>query len=238
MDVSRIKIKDQLFTLKDPVSRNLANAANETANNAAADVATAFNAAQEAKVTANAANNTANIAEDNATIAINNSQEAIDTANAADTKAEQALSRDIPTKISELQNDAGFITEAYVDTAISELNLPSLVEDFDTNISISDYMEGTLSLRKFGRVCSLFSTVHTIGNIIVGAYDVTMSAQIPSKFLPCDTYRAIVVRSDSGNDNFGSLIIDSASGSVRYAVNTPGVTGVYLNSCATYITKE
>ena len=45
MDVSRIKIKDQLFTLKDPVSRDLANAASEKATKAAADAATAFNAA-------------------------------------------------------------------------------------------------------------------------------------------------------------------------------------------------
>ena len=238
MDVSRIKIKGQLFTIKDPVSRDLANAASETANNAAADVATAFNTAQEAKVTANAANNTANIAEDNATIAINKSQEAVDTANAANTKAEQALSRYIPTKISELQNDAGFITSTYVDTAISELNLPTSIESFDINISISNYIEGTLSLRKFGRVCSLFSDIHTIGNLTVGVYDVTLSTQIPSKFLPCNTYRAIVMRSDSANDNFGTLVLDNASGGVHYAVNTPGVTGVYLNSCATYITKE
>lgn len=34
MDVSRIKIKDQLFTLKDPVSRDLANAANAKAEQA------------------------------------------------------------------------------------------------------------------------------------------------------------------------------------------------------------
>ena len=84
MDVSRIKIKDQLFTIKDPVSRDLANAANEKANKAAADAATAFNAAHEATVSANAANATANIAEDNATLAM-------DTANAANAKAEQAV---------------------------------------------------------------------------------------------------------------------------------------------------
>ena len=84
MDVSRIKIKDQLFTLKDPVSRDLANAANEKANKAAADAATAFNAAHEATVSANAANATANIAEDNATLAM-------DTANAANAKAEKAI---------------------------------------------------------------------------------------------------------------------------------------------------
>ena len=80
MDVSRIKIKDQIFTIKDPVSRDLANAANEKANKAAADAATAFNAAQEATTSANAANATANIAEDNATSALN-------TANAANAKA-------------------------------------------------------------------------------------------------------------------------------------------------------
>ena len=84
MVVSRIKIKDQLFTLKDPVSRDLANAANEKANKAAADAATAFNAAHEATVSANAANATANIAEDNATLAM-------DTANAANAKAEKAI---------------------------------------------------------------------------------------------------------------------------------------------------
>lgn len=84
MDVSRLKIKDQIFTLKDPVSRDLANAANETANNAAADAATAFSAAQEASVSANAANATANIAEDNATAAMA-------TANAANAKAEKAI---------------------------------------------------------------------------------------------------------------------------------------------------
>ena len=56
MDVSRIKIKDQLFTIKDPVSRDLANAASEKANKAATDAATAFNAAQEAAASANAAN--------------------------------------------------------------------------------------------------------------------------------------------------------------------------------------
>ena len=84
MDVSRIKIKDQLFTLKDPVSRDLANAASETANKAVADAATAFNAAQQAAASANAANATANIAEDNATTAM-------DTANAANAKAEKAI---------------------------------------------------------------------------------------------------------------------------------------------------
>ena len=84
MDVSRLKIKDQIFTLKDPVSRDLANVANKTANKAVADAATAFSAAQEAKVTANAANATANIAEDNATLAMA-------TANAANAKAEQAI---------------------------------------------------------------------------------------------------------------------------------------------------
>ena len=84
MDVSRIKIKDQLFTIKDPVSRDLANTANETANKAVADAATAFNAAHEASVSANAANATANIAEDNAT-------SALDTANAANAKAEKAI---------------------------------------------------------------------------------------------------------------------------------------------------
>ncbi len=84
MDVSRIKIKDQLFTLKDPVSRDLANAANEKANKAIAGAATAFNEAQEAAASANSANATANIAEDNATLAM-------DTANAANAKAEQAV---------------------------------------------------------------------------------------------------------------------------------------------------
>ena len=84
MDVSRIKIKDQLFTIKDPVSRDLANVANETANKAVADAATAFNAAQEAAASANAANATANVAKDNATLAIT-------TANAANAKAEQAI---------------------------------------------------------------------------------------------------------------------------------------------------
>lgn len=84
MDVSRIKIKGQLFTLKDPVSRDLANAASETANKAVADAATAFNAAHEAAVSANAANATANIAEDNATSALN-------TANAANAKADKAI---------------------------------------------------------------------------------------------------------------------------------------------------
>ena len=84
MDVSRIKIKDQLFTIKDPVSRDLANAASEKANKAATDAATAFNKAQEAAASANAANATANIAEDNATLAM-------DTANAANAKAEQAI---------------------------------------------------------------------------------------------------------------------------------------------------
>ena len=84
MDVSRIKIKDQLFTIKDPVSRDLANAASETANKAVADAATAFSTAQQATVSANAANATANIAEDNATLAM-------DTANAANAKAEQAI---------------------------------------------------------------------------------------------------------------------------------------------------
>lgn len=84
MDVSRLKIKGQLFTLKDPVSRDLANAASETANKAVADAATAFNAAHEAAVSANAANATANIAEDNAT-------SAMDTANAANAKAEKAI---------------------------------------------------------------------------------------------------------------------------------------------------
>lgn len=91
MDVSRIKIKDQLFTLKDPVSRDLANAASEKANKAAADAATAFNAAQEATTSANAANATANIAEDNATTAMNSAQAAVTTANAANAKAEQAI---------------------------------------------------------------------------------------------------------------------------------------------------
>ena len=84
MDVSRIKIKDQIFTIKDPVSRDLANAANEVANKAVADAATAFNAANEAAVSANAANATANIAEDNATAALN-------AANAANTKADKAI---------------------------------------------------------------------------------------------------------------------------------------------------
>ena len=84
MVVSRIKIKDQLFTLKDPVSRDLANAASEVANKAVADAATAFNTAQEAAVSANAANATANIAEDNATSALN-------TANAANAKADKAI---------------------------------------------------------------------------------------------------------------------------------------------------
>ena len=84
MDVSRIKIKDQLFTIKDPVSRDLANAASETANKAAVDAPTAFSTAQQATVSANAANATANIAEDNATLAM-------DTANAANAKAEQAI---------------------------------------------------------------------------------------------------------------------------------------------------
>ena len=77
MDVSRIKIKDQLFTIKDPVSRNLANTASEAANKAITDAATAFNTAQGAADVANAA-------KDNATSAIT-------TANAANAKAEQAI---------------------------------------------------------------------------------------------------------------------------------------------------
>ena len=84
MEVSRLKIKDQIFTLKDPVSRDLANTANEVANKAVADAATAFNKAHEAAVSANAANATANIAEDNATSAMN-------TANAANAKADKAI---------------------------------------------------------------------------------------------------------------------------------------------------
>ena len=84
MDVSRLKIKDQIFTLKDPVSRDLANAASERADKAVADAATAFNAAHDAAVSANAANATANIAEDNAASAMN-------TANAANAKAEKAI---------------------------------------------------------------------------------------------------------------------------------------------------
>ena len=84
MDVSRIKVKDQLFTIKDPVSRNLANTASEAANKAITDAATAFNTAQGAADVANAANATANAAKDNATSAIT-------TANAANAKAEQAI---------------------------------------------------------------------------------------------------------------------------------------------------
>ena len=109
MDVSRIKIKDQLFTLKDPVSRDLANAASETANNAATDATTAFNAAQEAKVTANAANATANIAEDNATAAMNSAQAAVATANAANAKAEQAINEP-PVKDISYEETTGTIS--------------------------------------------------------------------------------------------------------------------------------
>lgn len=109
MIVSRIKIKDQLFTLKDPVSRDLANAANETANKAAADVATASNAAHEATVSANAANATANIAEDNATTAMNRAQAAVDTANAANAKAEQAINEP-PVKNISYEETTGTIS--------------------------------------------------------------------------------------------------------------------------------
>lgn len=109
MDVSRLKIKGQLFTLKDPVSRDLANAASETANKAVADAATASNAAQEAKVTANAANATANIAEDNATTAMNNSQAAVATANAANAKAEQAINEP-PVKDISYEETTGTIS--------------------------------------------------------------------------------------------------------------------------------
>lgn len=102
MDASRIKIKDQIFTLKDPVSRDLANAASEKANKAAADAATASNAAQQATVSANAANATANIAEDNATAAMA-------TANAANAKAEQAINEP-PVKDISYEETTGTIS--------------------------------------------------------------------------------------------------------------------------------
>ena len=102
MDVSRIKIKDQLFTLKDPVSRDLANAASEAANKAIADAATAFSTAQQATVSANAANATANIAEDNATAAMA-------TANAANAKAEQAINEP-PVKDISYEETTGTIS--------------------------------------------------------------------------------------------------------------------------------
>ena len=102
MHVSRLKIKDQIFTLKDPVSRDLANAATEKANKAAADAATAFSTAQQATVSANAANATANIAEDNATLAL-------DTANAANAKAEQAINEP-PVKDISYEETTGTIS--------------------------------------------------------------------------------------------------------------------------------
>lgn len=109
MDVSRIKIKDQIFTLKDPVSRDLANAASEAANKAVADAATAFSTAQQATVSANAANATANIAEDNATTAMNNAQAAVATANAANAKAEQAINKP-PVKDISYEETTGTIS--------------------------------------------------------------------------------------------------------------------------------
>ena len=109
MDVSRIKIKGQLFTLKDPVSRDLANAASETANKAVADAATAFNAAHEAAVSANAANATANIAEDNATAAMDSARAAAATANAANAKAEQAINEP-PVKNISYEETTGTIS--------------------------------------------------------------------------------------------------------------------------------
>lgn len=102
MDVSRIKIKDQLFTIKDPVSRDLANAATKAANKAVADAATAFNKAQEAAASANAANATANIAEDNATSALN-------TANAANAKADKAINEP-PVKDISYEETTGTIS--------------------------------------------------------------------------------------------------------------------------------
>lgn len=93
MDVSRLKIKGQIFTLKDPVSRDLANAASETANKAVANAATAFNKAQEATASANTANATANTAKDNASSAMHSAQAAVATANAANAKAEQAINK-------------------------------------------------------------------------------------------------------------------------------------------------
>ena len=237
MDVSRLKIKGQLFTLKDPVSRDLANAASETANKAASDAATAFNEAQEASASANAANATANIAEDNATTAMNNSQAAVATANAANAKAEQALNRAIPSKVSELTNDAGYVTASYVSDEINGLNLPSQIQIFSTNISIANLIEGTITLHKFGRVCNLLSSIHTIGNISAGVHDVTLTSQIPANFLPSQDLRSVIIRSDSANDNFGTYII-RPNGTISYAVNIAGVTGVYLVSSATYITKE
>ena len=109
MDVSRLKIKGQIFTIKDPVSRNLANKANETANKAATDATTAFNAAHEAAVSANAANATANIAEDNATAAMNSAQAAVATANAANAKAEQAINEP-PVKDISYEETTGTIS--------------------------------------------------------------------------------------------------------------------------------
>lgn len=258
MDVSRLKIKGQIFTIKDPVSRDLANAASEVANKAVADAATAFNAANEAAVSANAANATANNAEDNATLAM-------DTANAANAKAEQALNRaipskvseltndagyvtaayvgeeisglNIPTKVSELTNDAGYVTTSYVSNEINGLNLPTQIQIFSTNISIANLIEGTITLHKFGRVCNLLSSIHTIGNISVGVHNVTLASQIPANFLPSQELRSVIIRSDSANDNFGTYIIRT-NGTVSYAVNIAGVNGVYLISSATYITKE
>lgn len=109
MVVSRLKIKGQIFTLKDPVSRDLANAATEAANKAVADAATASNAAHEATVSANAANATANIAEDNATTAMNNAQAAVATANAANAKAEQAINEP-PVKNISYEETTGTIS--------------------------------------------------------------------------------------------------------------------------------
>lgn len=109
MDVSRLKIKDQIFTIKDPVSRDLANAASKIANKAAADATTAFNTAHEATVSANAANATANIAEDNATTAMNRAQAAVDTANAANAKAEQAINEP-PVKNISYEETTGTIS--------------------------------------------------------------------------------------------------------------------------------
>ena len=109
MVVSRLKIKGQIFTLKDPVSRDLANAATEAANKAVADAATASNAAHEATVSANAANATANIAEDSATTAMNNAQAAVATANAADAKAEQAINEP-PVKNISYEETTGTIS--------------------------------------------------------------------------------------------------------------------------------
>lgn len=55
MDFSRLRVKNLVFTVKDAIARNLANAASNTANSAAADATLALTAAQEAEITANAA---------------------------------------------------------------------------------------------------------------------------------------------------------------------------------------